>query len=706
MLLHDGDQLQHILNISDEEWATFNKSVRNIQLSPSMTNFYKMFLHASSFNQPLLSWNISPTNVSGMFAYAYKFNQDISHWNLRNVTACNSMFLEAIEFNRPLHTWNAPMCTNFTNMFTGALAFNGTLNALLKYNFAVNNMSGMFSETNAFNQDISEWSVGTCVDFSDMFMNARAFNQDISNWKVSNTAIVTGLFFNASSFNQNLTNWHFPDKYLSTYPSREISYHTYLQSIFEGSYMYSLYITTPTDATGYYYQLVHQPDSNGVIHVDEEDQIYVDEDQIDTLLELPTEFKVSKAIEKRLAEFANKMKYSNILQWKGNNLIHDIFYLYLLKKYKSNCLILRKSKKSTTGLYGDHDRYSMGITINITGPDAHIINVNESCNQLITCITNKVSVIIIPFNIIMVNIDGTLAGHANVLIYRHALHQLEHFEPHGAMFRSGADGHHDMIQNELAKFVEVLNRKLSAYSLHNITFIPPHDMCPAYLVGLQDMESFIPYLLLKNGQSEAEGYCLAWSMFFTEIVLKNPTISSRQLYNVIYSKFEQTESANCTYFKNVIRGYVHFIYSKIEDWMSIIFDQHLLSEEYLHMYAISSNRKIIIRKLNEILKIEYQAINNPEFNIQESIDTIREQLDRPHAMAKTIPLLRKMTSLKRVQLLDKLESDGPPALFTRNSRKRSRNVDEYTGGKQRKRKPTRRKKNKSKKKASRRHRIT
>ena len=50
----------------------------------------------------------------------------------------------------------------------------------------VTNMSKMFEDAKAFNQDISKWDVSNVTNMNYMFGGALAFNQDISNWDVSN----------------------------------------------------------------------------------------------------------------------------------------------------------------------------------------------------------------------------------------------------------------------------------------------------------------------------------------------------------------------------------------------------------------------------------------------------------------------------------------------------------------------------------------
>jgi surface protein len=70
-----------------------------------------------------------------------------------------------------------------------------------------NNMRTMFSNTYAFNQDISGWDVSNVTDMGRMFSYANAFNQDISSWNVGNVTDMSSMFQNATAFNQDISEW-------------------------------------------------------------------------------------------------------------------------------------------------------------------------------------------------------------------------------------------------------------------------------------------------------------------------------------------------------------------------------------------------------------------------------------------------------------------------------------------------------------------
>jgi len=75
--------------------------------------------------------------------------------------------------------------TNFDRMFANCSLLT-SVNGIESWDVSsVTNMSGMFANATAFNQNISSWDVSSVTDMSGMFANATAFNQNISSWDVS-----------------------------------------------------------------------------------------------------------------------------------------------------------------------------------------------------------------------------------------------------------------------------------------------------------------------------------------------------------------------------------------------------------------------------------------------------------------------------------------------------------------------------------------
>ena len=70
----------------------------------NVTNMWRMFWDAESFNQPLNNWNVSKvTNMNYMFSFAISFNQPLNNWNVSNVTDMDDMFKAA-----PIQRRHAP----------------------------------------------------------------------------------------------------------------------------------------------------------------------------------------------------------------------------------------------------------------------------------------------------------------------------------------------------------------------------------------------------------------------------------------------------------------------------------------------------------------------------------------------------------------------------------------------------------------------
>ncbi|MDC7219329.1 MAG: BspA family leucine-rich repeat surface protein [Spirochaetales bacterium] len=171
-----------------------------------VTNFQKMFLGATSFNQDISSWDVSAgTDFGFMFANATSFNQDISSWDVSAGTDFNYMFYNATAFNQDISSWDVSSGTNFYRMFYNATSFNQDISSWDVS--AGTTFSYMFYNATSFNGDISSWDVSTGTYFSCMFGYATSFNQDISSWDVSSGTNFYRMFYNATSFNQDISSW-------------------------------------------------------------------------------------------------------------------------------------------------------------------------------------------------------------------------------------------------------------------------------------------------------------------------------------------------------------------------------------------------------------------------------------------------------------------------------------------------------------------
>ena len=205
----------------DEEKAI--KELENVMLDPSnkMILIYEITKINTIIQLPILSikgtvsidWGDNTTtdikttveNVSHSYKVigTYKIiispktkGTEISRFGL-NTISIGSQYLKSME------SWGNFNTTSLQKAFAGARNIENVPNKLptnSENKSIVTNMSGMFFNTDAFNQDISEWDVSSVTNMSEMFFHSRMFNQDISKWDVSNVTNFNNMFVGATSY--------------------------------------------------------------------------------------------------------------------------------------------------------------------------------------------------------------------------------------------------------------------------------------------------------------------------------------------------------------------------------------------------------------------------------------------------------------------------------------------------------------------------
>jgi|688.fasta_scaffold138406_3 hypothetical protein len=285
---------------------------------------------------------------------------------------------------------------------------------------------------------------------------------------------------------------------------------------------------------------------------------------------LPDKINFDEKIAKKMTALIDK--HEDIKPFIGDTLFKDIFYLYLFNKYKTNCLITQKYENSVPEMKIFIDKDEPNIN---NGPLKHL------AKKIVKCILRNEPIIIIPLSL-KITTMGKTSGHANLLIYRNNTRQLEHFEPHGADFQGGDEDMmllvNETLDKDLNYLVENMNIKLNELSLLPVKLLKAHEVCPR-LDGVQSLENMsrLPKLPI-----EPDGYCVAWSMFFAEMCLKNPEIPSVQIYKAILDERVKRGSDN-NYFKKMIRGYTCFINNKMAKYFTEILGYEATSKK-LHSY--------------------------------------------------------------------------------------------------------------------------
>jgi len=336
-------------------------------------------------------------------------------------------------------------------------------------------------------------------------------------------------------------------------------------------------------------------------------------------IKLPKPFTLSDKLKRKLDTLKNKSVASQVIRWNGYDNIQNLFYLYLFNKYKTKCLIYNKKP--------EHQWPLLGFEIVL---DKYILDYEKQyytkiAENIADCVRRGEKTIIIPLTIINPEKDR----HANVLIYRENSYGnvIEHFEPHGKAYKRGR--YKKEIDLKLSWFMMMLNEVFTNAKLPRVVFKDASDVCP-YLNGLQAIENVIKPIILETGEVETNGYCLAWSMFFTELALKNPTIPSDilldEIYNTILDTQRRVQEDKILYLKQVIRGYVLFISEKIDKYFSILFKDKINVQELTsRTNDVLFNRKVK-KFVGTMIDIEMKILNDPTYNRGNVIDTLKKKV--------------------------------------------------------------------------------
>jgi len=200
--------------------GTFSQAVKfNGDISSwdtgNVTTFENTFYSASLFNQTVQGFNtVLATSMKGMFSNATSFTQQVSNWPVSNVTDFSQMFLNASSFtngsNESLNQWVVSAATTMNSMFKETDKFNSNMFILPSGN-STTDLGSMFESASLFNNGgtntINSWDVANVSDMSNMFKDAKAFNQDLSSWNTVSVNNMSNMFKDARLFDQNLGSW-------------------------------------------------------------------------------------------------------------------------------------------------------------------------------------------------------------------------------------------------------------------------------------------------------------------------------------------------------------------------------------------------------------------------------------------------------------------------------------------------------------------
>ena len=336
-------------------------------------------------------------------------------------------------------------------------------------------------------------------------------------------------------------------------------------------------------------------------------------------LKLPEPIKVSKKLAHELDELERKGE--TIVTICGYSNIESLFYLYLIKKYKSKCVT-----KKTNILDKQDTLLGMSVNIKMKLTKEEEAEMREQfvnlAKTLIKCIKKGEETIIIPLNYY----KGFLpVGHSNVLIYRRRTNAIEHFEPHGGEFK-GSEKEQANIERKIDFFIRIFNAELKKDNIHAVTYVAATNVCP-YLQGLQSLEN---NSVLKKSKGEPGGYCSIWSMFFAELCLKNPDKSSEEILEDIYNYLTTKENAN-NYLKKVIRGYSGYIVETVNIYLKIFFKPTytvLDIIDFTKKHASSKKYTTLMEVIKILLDLEAEILLDDDYDLEAELSRVKKMYKR------------------------------------------------------------------------------
>ena len=207
-----------------------NPTVAGWDLS-SCTNFTQAFRINNGFQgNGCDTWTLRSTGTPNIvfdsaFSNCTAFSPDLSSWDVNQVRDMGSMFSGCTVFNSNLDSWDVSGCNDFISMFSGDYVFNSGLGSGVAGNrmngWNVNaggatSLGGMFSDCQAFNQELTSWNVSSIQNFGSMFQNTLVFNNGgvggagagLDTWNTGSATSMGSMFRKSRLFNQEIGSWN------------------------------------------------------------------------------------------------------------------------------------------------------------------------------------------------------------------------------------------------------------------------------------------------------------------------------------------------------------------------------------------------------------------------------------------------------------------------------------------------------------------
>lgn len=223
------------------------------------------------------------------------------------------------------------------------------------------------------------------------------------------------------------------------------------------------------------------------------------------------------------------------------------------------------------------------------------------------------------------------AGHANYLILDREKATLEKFEPNGAAFYNEEIARvFDIVEMDI-RIVRYFNQVFARLGdSRKITFLTPVGRCELGPQHLQAEADEWDLVVDEARRRDPGGFCLAWSLWYTDLRLSNPQLSTDEVYAAMMTQLTSGErSARLTIF---IRNYAEFLIRMKDKVLSEI--RPLVAFEFPELARLLQEYEILMEK--------QKATSNPV--AVQKLDSLQVEIEH-RLSTEFLPLLMRYVGM-------------------------------------------------------------
>ena len=339
---------------------------------------------------------------------------------------------------------------------------------------------------------------------------------------------------------------------------------------------------------------------------------------------------------------AGDKSHKEFTQWGVNRqyFMRSMFYMYLFHKYGNSCII---DENPDCDLIPDLCDQAGDMILKIYTFKFRNATPGEKrkrkeyekylkrfAKRIHKCLKIKGrDIVVVPVRLHFPGKDGAYentamgSSHANLVVVRKKERTIEAVEPHGKYFGGGQYGGRVDTIGAYREFADIFNAALPKKERESkpFTYIPSYMICPR-IRGVQSLEGYAD--IYRDTSQEGGGYCSMWSMFTTELILSNPTKTTREIMTVLLDMIaDENNDSNRkmgNYLLYVARGYATFIMRKVEQYFKDIYGK---SFEAIRLGGNASDIAAVRRYFKPFLKIQSLLSLNPRLTPEKILKDIK-----------------------------------------------------------------------------------